>query len=178
MSALVTNNAVGALLVGISDTETKLLLRPGQGSRFPSPVLDKDWFYVTIQDEIGNMELMKCSARDDDTLTVKRAQGGTVAIAFKAACVVEIRPCAELFNDKVDYDVYNTTIASLREEINTLRTTLNMQLQQLSNTTNVTFEEQTAYNKATYVPYAGDSTITGTLKTKTIETTGIKMVEK
>ena len=105
MSVLVTNNAVGALLVGISDTETKLLLRPGQGARFPAPVFEKDWFYVTVQDEVGNLELMKCTARDTDSLTVVRAFGGTVAQAFKAACVVELRPWAELFNDKVDYDV-------------------------------------------------------------------------
>ena len=178
MSALVTNNAVGALLVGISDTETALLLRAGQGSRFPSPILDKDWFYITVQDEIGSMELMKCTARDGDTLTVIRGQGGTVAIAFKAACVVELRPCAELFNDKVDYDVYNATIAALREELATFKAQMNMQFQQLTGTTTTALNEQTSYNKATYVPYAGDSVITGTLKATKLETTGIKMVNK
>lgn len=178
MSALVTNNAVGALLVGISDVETAVVLRPGQGSRFPAPVLDKDWFYVTVQDEIGSMELMKCTARDGDTLTVKRGQGGTIAIAFKASCVVELRPCAELFNDKVDYDVYNATIAALREELATFKTQMNMQFQQLTGSTNTALDEQEAYNKATYVPYVGDSTIAGTLKATKVETTGIKMVEK
>ena len=178
MSALVTNNAVGALLVGISDTETALLLRAGQGPRFPAPVFEKDWFYITVQDEVGNMELMKCTARDGDTLTVTRGYGGTVALAFKAACVVELRPCAELFNDKVDYDVYNAALTKLRADFEDFKKQMNMQFQQLTGNTTVALDEQAQYNKDTYVPFVGNSNITGTLKVDKIETPSIKMVTK
>ena len=178
MSALVTNNATGSLLVGISDIDTALLLRAGQGARFPSPVVDQDWFYVTIQDAQGTLELMKCTERDGDTLTVVRGIGGTVAATFNADSIVELRPCAELFNDKVDYDVYNATVQALRAELAAFKTQMNMQFSQLTGTTNTALETQATFNKDTYVPYVGDSEIKGSLKVTTLETPSIKMVDK
>lgn len=108
MSVLVSNNAVGELLVGISDVETALVLRSGQGSRFPAPITGKDWFYITVQDAQGNLETMKCTARNVDTLVVTRAAYG--ARAFVADSVVELRPCAELFDDKADAVEFKTFV--------------------------------------------------------------------
>lgn len=117
MSALVTNNGVAYLLVGIDDEEQRILLKSGQGSRFPSPVVDKDWFYITVEDAEGNVEVMRCTQRDNDTLDVVRGSDGTVARSFKADSLVELRPCAGLFNDKVDADVFEAQMAELRAEM-------------------------------------------------------------
>lgn len=108
MSVLVSNNAVGELLVGISDVETALVLRSGQGSRFPAPITGKDWFYITIQDAQGNLETMKCTSRNVDTLVVTRSTDS--ARAFVADSVVELRPCAELFDDKADAVEFKTFV--------------------------------------------------------------------
>ena len=155
MSVLVTNNGTGALLVGVTSLDGALLLRAGQGMRFPAPVVDKDWFYVTAQDELGNVELMRCTARDGDTLTVRRGIGGTIARDFAADSVIELRPCAELFADKVDYDVYNSKIAELNSTIEALRAELTTKINQLSASTNVAIDNVTETAEKTYMPYAG-----------------------
>ena len=188
MSVLVSNNAVGELLVGISDVETALVLRSGQGSRFPAPIAGKDWFYITVQDAQGNLEVMKCTARTSDTLTVKRSTDAPRA--FIADSVVELRPCAELFDDKADAKDFadytedaEATHASLRATITALTkqlndavtrldnaiTELNTKAQKLENS--ISDSNKQAANtyvtktsaEATYVKLAGNCTISGPL---------------
>jgi len=105
MSVLCTNNASSELLTSITELDTTISLTANTGSLFPSPVTDTDWFYATIQDASGTMEIVKCTNRNTDTLTVERGINGT-SFSFLAGSVIELRPCAELFNDKVDNDVF------------------------------------------------------------------------
>ena len=162
MSVLVTNNAVGYLLVGVNDAETSILLKSGQGSRFPSPVLDQDWFYVTVQNEEGEVEVMKCTKRSGDTLTVQRGQDNTTSISFKADSLVELRPCAALFNDKVDYDYLQEQITALQTQISEFKTEINMKFTSLSSTTSSNINEFKELVEDTYLPLAGGA-LTGEL---------------
>jgi len=73
-----TNNAVGTLAAAYGPGATALTLTAGQGARFPSP-LAGEWFPVTVVDVLNNIEIVKCTARIADTLTVVRGQEGTVA---------------------------------------------------------------------------------------------------
>lgn len=160
MSVLVTNNAVGYLLVGVNDAETSILLKSGQGSRFPSPVLDQDWFYITVQNEEGEVEVMKCTKRSGDTLTVQRGQDSTTSISFKADSLVELRPCAALFNDKVDEDYLEEQLSALRTEMSELKTEMTQKINSLSATTTTNITEFKEFVADTYLPLAG-GTMTG-----------------
>lgn len=162
MSVLVTNNGIGYLLVGINDVEEKVLLKSGQGSRFPSPILDQDWFYITVEDEEGKREVMKCTQRDGDTLTVRRGQDSTMAISFKADCLVELRPCAGLFNDKVDKDVFNTKIKALEDQIKALEKSLTLKINNVQTTGSADLDAYKKIASDTFLPFTGGD-LTGKL---------------
>lgn len=159
MSVLVTNNGIGYLLVGINDVEEKVLLKSGQGSRFPSPILDQDWFYITVEDEEGKREVMKCTQRDGDTLTVRRGQDNTMAISFKADCLVELRPCAGLFNDKVDEDTFANTVASLKAQIKELELALTMKINNVQTTSSADLDAYKQTASETFLPFTGGELI-------------------
>lgn len=66
-----TNNAESTLDAAINGSDTTILVQSGHGARFPSPT-HGDYFWLTIENEI-----VKCTARSTDSLTVVRAQQGT-----------------------------------------------------------------------------------------------------
>lgn len=160
MSVLVTNNAVGYLLVGVNDAETSILLKDGQGNRFPAPVLDQDWFYITVENEEGEREVMKCTKRSGDTLTVQRGQDSTTALSFKADSLVELRPCAALFNDKADTDYLNAQLNAIKAEFEEFKTEVNQSITSLSSSTTTNINEFKQLVEDTYLPLAG-GTLTG-----------------
>lgn len=101
MAAKVTNNAFGTLASGITDADTAIVLSAGQGSRFP--VLGAgDFFYATLVDASNNNEIIKVTARSDDSLTVERAADNTTSRAFSLGDRIELRPVAALLNGKLD----------------------------------------------------------------------------
>ena len=84
---LFANNATGALAAGITNSATSLNLVTGQGALFPTPS-GGDWFLLTLTQATGPesfWEIVKCTARSGDTLTVVRAQEGTTALAWATA---------------------------------------------------------------------------------------------
>ena len=84
---LFANNATGALASGISNSATSLMLTTGLGALFPTPS-GGDWFLLTLTQATGpesSWEIVKCTARAGDTLTVVRAQEGTTGLAWASA---------------------------------------------------------------------------------------------
>lgn len=173
MSVLVTNNAVGYLLVGVNDAETSILLKSGQGSRFPSPVLDQDWFYVTVQNEEGEMEVMKCTKRSGDTLTVQRGQDNTISLSFKADSLVELRPCAALFNDKVDNDYLAEQLADIQSQMTALKTEMTQKLNNLTSTTTTEIAEFKQFVADTYLPLSGGALTGNVTSSASITISGV-----
>lgn len=90
MADLFTNNAQGALAVGIDADDLLLTLENGQGAAFPLPS-NGHVFRVTLQDNAGNIEIMTCTARNADLLTVQRGSEGTTPRAFLAGTPVGLR---------------------------------------------------------------------------------------
>lgn len=90
MAVLLKNNAVSHLATSIGTGATSLSVTAGQGSLYPAPT-GSDWFPVTLIKASGVLEVMKCTARAGDLLTVVRAQEGTAAQAFTAGDRVELR---------------------------------------------------------------------------------------
>ena len=93
---LFANNATGALASGISNSATSLTLTTGQGALFPTPS-GGDWFLLTLTQATGpesSWEIVKCTARSGDTLTVVRGQESIAATAWGVGAKVELRVTA------------------------------------------------------------------------------------
>ena len=90
MAVLFTNNASGRLAGSISTLQTTLSLQSGQGARFPNPS-GGDWFPLTVIRANGDMEIMRCTGRSNDLLTVTRAQESTPGREFEAGDRAELR---------------------------------------------------------------------------------------
>lgn len=93
---LFTDNATSLLASGITNVQTTLNVTPTQGAYFPSPGAGQQ-FAVTVEDTSGNQEVMYCTGRTSDTLTVVRgaetipSQIGGPALAFASGSRVEMR---------------------------------------------------------------------------------------
>ncbi|WBF05216.1 tail fiber protein 2 [Burkholderia phage CSP3] len=90
MALKLANNAVSKLAGTLATGGTSLALTPGDGAKFPA-LGAGDWFPLTVIKSDGTFEVMRCTARATDTLTVTRAQEGTAALAFAAGDRVELR---------------------------------------------------------------------------------------
>lgn len=101
MGIKLANNAFGTLASGIASGATSITLTTGHGARFPS-LGAGDYFYATLIDTSNNLEIVKCTARSTDVLTVTRAQEGTTARAYSAGDRLEIRITAQTFVDAVN----------------------------------------------------------------------------
>jgi len=77
-------------------------------SNFP-PVNAGEWFTVVVQATDGTYEIMKCTARSDAVLTVARAQELTVARAFTAGDIVEVRLTSAALNNFMQKDDASVT---------------------------------------------------------------------
>jgi hypothetical protein len=98
MAALYTNRAVSTLAAGITNSATSMAVASGQGVLFPV-ISIADHFYVTLDDNAGNVEIVKVTARSTDTFTIVRGQDGTTAQAFSAGAIVELRLVRALLDD-------------------------------------------------------------------------------
>jgi hypothetical protein len=84
------NNVSTAISVGISSSETAISVATGSGSLFPTLTVG-DYFFATLISTSGAFEIVKCTARSGDILTVLRGQDNTVATAFPANSRIEMR---------------------------------------------------------------------------------------
>jgi hypothetical protein len=84
------NNAAAVVPSAVSSTQLTVTVASGKGSLFP--ILGTgDYFYATLTDTSSNYEIVKVTARTDDTMTIVRAQEGTLAIPFAANSRFELR---------------------------------------------------------------------------------------
>jgi hypothetical protein len=95
---LFTNNASATLAGSYTATATAITLTAGQGALFPAPGAG-EWFMATVVDNLNNIEIIKCTARTSDTLTVLRGQEGTPARPFGAGEKLENRLTAGALHD-------------------------------------------------------------------------------
>ncbi len=102
---LFTNNADSILNGAIADVTTSITVKTGEGVKFPSPT-GGDFFLVTLFQKVGatetNHEIVKCTSRTGDVLTVVRAQEGTTAKSFSNGDSAELRETAGTLAAKAD----------------------------------------------------------------------------
>lgn len=115
---LFANNADSSLNGAIAPDTLVLALKAGEGSKFPSPS-NGDYFLITLYQKFGsgeiNHEIVKCTSRTGDNLTVVRAQEGTTAKAFNSGDLVELRftkGTAENFSQPEDLATKESVIAA------------------------------------------------------------------
>ena len=96
-----TNNASSLLAATIIDSDLTIQVKPGFGALFPAPS-SPQVCYITLEDNAGNVEIVKCTSRATDLLTVVRGQDGTVAQAFTLDITrVELRTTAIILEEFV-----------------------------------------------------------------------------
>lgn len=94
MALLASNNANSSLLNAISNVATTLFVQTADASLFPTPVAAGDYFMLVIEDPLQNpipREIVRCTARNANQLTVVRAQENTTNIAWAAGVTVSNR---------------------------------------------------------------------------------------
>ena len=116
MAAIVSNNAKGTLTASISATDTLINLQAGEGSLFPATGAT-DFFYVTLIDGSDNTEIVKCTSRSDDALTVVRLASGHDDFSsnktFAQNDKVELRLTASTLNDKTTATDGNGVVSNI-----------------------------------------------------------------
>jgi hypothetical protein len=106
MTQVFKNNAFASLAAELSAAGTLATLAAGQGARFPSPT-GGDHFLATLILLDGNgaetaWEVVKCTARATDGLTIERAQEGTTARIWPAGSRIEMRVTAGTLDSFTD----------------------------------------------------------------------------
>jgi hypothetical protein len=100
-----SNNATTTTTARISNTDTTVTVAAGTGALFP--VLGTgEYFKATLQDTNNNFEIVRVTARADDTMTVVRGQDGTLAVPFAANSRFELRVLAsnaQEYLDSIDF---------------------------------------------------------------------------
>lgn len=90
MAVKLLNDVRSKLAVSISATDTQVRVIAGHGVRFP--VLGTgDWFPLAVENENGEIEYMKATARTGDMITVERGLEGSVARGYQSGALVEVR---------------------------------------------------------------------------------------
>jgi hypothetical protein len=106
-----TNNATSTLASGITSSATSLTVATGNGTLFPT-LGAGDYFYCTLANTSGTVEIVKVTARSTDTFTVTRGQDGTSGVAWNSGDKVELRLVAASLNDIPKLDEANTFSAN------------------------------------------------------------------
>ena len=107
------NSAKASLAGGISANQGTLSLLGGEGGKFPA-LNANEYFYITVTSAAlaTNTEIMRVTARNADTLTIKQADGSARNLnnTFSAGDSVEIRTTNNAINDLFDLDNILPTI--------------------------------------------------------------------
>lgn len=94
---LFANNASSTLAAPISNVATSMTVATGEGAKFPSPT-GSDYFSLTLYKLTSGIEseveIVKCTARSADVLTIVRAQEGTTGVAHASGDYVGLRVTA------------------------------------------------------------------------------------
>lgn len=99
---LFANNVAGTLAANIGPSDTLILLGAGQGVKFPSPTGGAYFYATLVHLSTGVVEVVQCTGRSGDSLTVVRGRDGTTATSFIAGSVIELRLCAQILRE-IDY---------------------------------------------------------------------------
>lgn len=116
MTQLFANNISTTLNGAITAVATSIVVTSGAGMPSPS---GGDYFLLTITDGT-NVEIVKCTSRATETLTVVRAQESTSGFAFADLNAVELRWTAAVAQDAAKKSETQTFTAAQRGSVTVL----------------------------------------------------------
>jgi hypothetical protein len=93
MGVQLTNNATAIIPLAVGSGATTFAVSSGAGALFPT-LGATDYFYATLVSPTNVLEIVKVTARADDTFTVLRGQEGTASVSFPANSRLELRATA------------------------------------------------------------------------------------
>lgn len=99
MPVLLANNATAAISADLNSTATAIPVAAGKGALFPAPAAAGSYFYATLVNAQNDIEIVKCTSRAGDTLTVERGQDGTLAQSWLAGDIIEMRVNRAVLHD-------------------------------------------------------------------------------
>ena len=103
MSVQFKNNSFTTLAVTIDELATSITVATGTGANLPVLGVG-EYFYATLSDIAGAMEIVKVTAVVGDVLTVVRGQESTTAVPFLEGSLIENRFTAKTLRDIADLD--------------------------------------------------------------------------
>jgi microcystin-dependent protein len=104
MSYVFTNKAITFLDTALSSVSGTILLASGEGALFPTPT-GGNVVPLVLEDRLtGTFEIVYCTARTGDQLTVTRAQEGTAATSWAAGDLLSLRATAGVYAEFASYD--------------------------------------------------------------------------
>ena len=86
-----TNNALTTLAAGLSSGATSATLATGKGALFPTPAGSNVFRATLIRQSDQAIEIVECTARAGDTVTITRAMESTTALTFVTGDKFELR---------------------------------------------------------------------------------------
>jgi len=113
MSQLFSNNGSALLSQDLLSGDVLVVVGASLGGRFPLPISATDFFIAVLDNGAGQLEVIKCTLRNGDSMVVQRGQEGTTAQDFLIGDRVGCRmsagtmasfmdPADPLFNGPVD----------------------------------------------------------------------------
>jgi hypothetical protein len=109
MARLLRNRVHSTVAVALTTGAGTLTVATGEGARFPSPT-GVDYFDVTLtKADDTAYEIVRCTSRTGDVLTIDREREGTTATAFDVGDLVELTLTADAIalHDREDSRVFD-----------------------------------------------------------------------
>lgn len=97
MSFQIANNASTTLAAGIASGATSLTVPSGKGALFPQPSGTAVFRATIVRASDNAIEIVECTARSTDTLTITRAQEGTTALTLLTGDAIRLNMTAAVF---------------------------------------------------------------------------------
>lgn len=125
MASKVTNNATSTIASPVLSTATTILIASGTGARFPI-LASGDWFYGTITNSAGAVEVVKVTARATDTLTVTRGVDSTSALVWATGDSFALTACAAFLTELITASSSTEPYADATGSVNALTAAYNV----------------------------------------------------
>jgi hypothetical protein len=98
MTVQFSNNAVSLSINTLGLTDTVLAINVADAVKFPSLTVGQ-WYPLTLVNASSEMEIVRCTARAGNLLTIARQQEGTAARNFPIGSIVNLRVTKALLED-------------------------------------------------------------------------------
>lgn len=125
MAVKLLNDVRSKLAVAVNVGDDKIRVIAGHGVRFPVLDVAGDWFPLAVENENGDIEIMRATARNGDEITVERGEEGSIERGFQSGSLVELRLTVAALDARIEQmitqgggtPVNNAAVASVSDAV-------------------------------------------------------------